>query len=363
MIVTIKKSEFITQVKQGWKLQDLSDHYGISKGRVRSILQEFNLKIQKNHGNGFQIVDDTTIIDDPDFEDPQLNLFEVVRHVDFEEVREDRDREEIQNHEHNVTMLEHFPMGNDMLGAVVEEDPEISTAEMLRASQGIYVPDTAPIIQQESEEIQALVLSANAEVLPTVNSDGTQRWVATSGPQIGQPIIVNPGDAASIMASIDPAIDNPEVHVFRDPGMLLNNPNGVDLGEIQEEPLPEWVNAPEVSQVPEEIEATPAPRRRPGRRVTRATEMSENQLAEIISEPVASPFPVEQILNRIQELNTESVGIENQLQEQIESNIQQQEAALSESEAPTSADRAEAVENTPIQENIPSQPDMRDFDF
>lgn len=56
--VKITKADFTSKVEQGWKREQLIEHYGIRNSDVTAILKQLGLTIKKTHKPRFELIDD-----------------------------------------------------------------------------------------------------------------------------------------------------------------------------------------------------------------------------------------------------------------------------------------------------------------
>lgn len=59
MAVRITKSDLTQKVEEGWKKDQLAQHYGLPMSQMTKVLQQAGLQIRKFHRPKFELVDDT----------------------------------------------------------------------------------------------------------------------------------------------------------------------------------------------------------------------------------------------------------------------------------------------------------------
>lgn len=94
-IVKIVPSELKQKVESGWKLDQLAQHYGLSKGSMRNALKQLGLKIRSTRTPAFTFVEEE-VHDAP------------AQHITPEEVAEPQ-----VNHEENADFPEVPSVEND----------------------------------------------------------------------------------------------------------------------------------------------------------------------------------------------------------------------------------------------------------
>ena len=168
--VKITKSDFTEKVNQGWKREQLQEHYGIKSSDVTAILKQLGLKIRKFHKPRFELVDDEVetidhTVSSQDVENnPDAGLTEgediQITEVQKEETKAPRKRR-------TKAEIEADKAAKEEAEAVeIQEDTETSTVEDSNIGEATVVEES-PIAEEASEEVD--VLKATEDVQTSFN--------------------------------------------------------------------------------------------------------------------------------------------------------------------------------------------------
>lgn len=169
--VKITKSDFTEKVNQGWKREQLQEHYGIKSSDVTAILKQLDLKIRKFHKPRFELVDDEVetidhtvssqdVENNPDAgltEGEDIQIPEVQKEEEVKTPRKRRTKAEI---EANKAVKE------ESEAVEIQEDTEASTVEDSNIGEATIVEES-PIAEEASEEVD--VLKATEDVQTSFN--------------------------------------------------------------------------------------------------------------------------------------------------------------------------------------------------
>lgn len=169
--VKITKSDFTEKVNQGWKREQLQEHYGIKSSDVTAILKQLGLKIRKLHKPRFELVDDEVetidhtvyfqgVENNPDAgltEGEDIQITEVQKEEEVKTPRKRRTKAEI---EADKAALE------ESQAVEIQEDTEVSTVEDSNIGEATVVEES-PIAEEASEEVD--VLKATEDVQTSFN--------------------------------------------------------------------------------------------------------------------------------------------------------------------------------------------------
>lgn len=157
--VKITKSDFTEKVNQGWKREQLQEHYGIKSSDVTAILKQLGLRIRKFHKPRFELVDDEveTTSDAEVTKEEEIQIPEVQKEEEVKTPRKRRTKAEIEADKAAKEESE---------AVEIQEDTEASTVEDSNIGEATVVEE-APLAEESSEEVD--VLKATEDVQTSFN--------------------------------------------------------------------------------------------------------------------------------------------------------------------------------------------------